>query len=86
VAEGAFQLPNECQIVSHTVTDKDAVNGCFRLLDEHRIMVEPARVASLAAGDSGCDFLYNKKNILVIVCGGLGVTLNQLDCGNMLRN
>jgi len=79
VAERAFQLPSECQIVNHAVTDKDAVDGCFRLLDEHRIMVEPACGASLAAVDSGCDFLHDKLNIVVIVCGGVGVTMSQLE-------
>ncbi len=79
VAEGAFRMLDEHQIVNHTVTDKDAVDGCFRLLDEHRIMVEPACGASLAAVDSGCDFLRDKNNVVVIVCGGVGVTTSQLE-------
>jgi len=79
VAKQAFQLIDEHQIVSYTVTDKDAVNSCFRLLDEHRIMVEPACGASLAAVDSDCDFLHNKPNIVVVVCGGVGVTMAQLE-------
>lgn len=79
VAKRAFQLTDEHQIVNHTVTDKDAVDGCFRLLDEHRIMVEPACGASIAAVDNGCDFLHDKLNIVVIVCGGVGVTMNQLE-------
>jgi len=79
VVKRAFQLPSEHQIINHTVTDKEAVNGCYRLLNEHRIMVEPACGASLAAVDNDCAFLHDKQNIVVIVCGGVGVTMNLLE-------
>ena len=79
VVKRAFELLSEHQIISHTVTDKEAVNGCYRLLDEHRIMVEPACGASLAALDNDCGFLHDKQNIVVIVCGGVGVTMNLLE-------
>ena len=79
IAKRAFQIPDEHHIVSQTVTDKDAIDGCFCLLDEHRMMVEPACGASLAAVDNSCDFLHDKHNIVVIVCGGVGVTMSQLE-------
>ena len=79
VASQAFQLHNEHEIVNHRVSDKEAVDGCFQLLDEHRVMVEPACGASIAAVDSGCEFLRDKQNIVVIVCGGVGVTMDQLN-------
>lgn len=79
VAKRAFQLSNEHQIINYIVSDKEAVNGCYRLLEEHRIMVEPACGASLAAVDNGCDFLNDKQNIVVIVCGGVGVMVRQLE-------
>ena len=51
---------------------------CFKFLDDHRTLVEPACGATLAT-------LYNKKmdfspsdNILVIVCGGASISLEQL--------
>jgi len=79
VADRAFELLNEHRIINHIVTDKDAINGCYRFLEDHRIMVEPACGASLSAIYNGCDFLVGKKNVIVIVCGGVGVTLNQLE-------
>ena len=79
VAKRAFQLASEHQIVNYTVTDKEAVNGCYRLLDEHRILVEPACGACIAAVDNGCVFLNDKQNIVVIVCGGVGVTMSLLE-------
>ena len=79
VAKHAFNLRNEHPIVNHTVSDKDAIDGCFSLLDEHRVMVEPACGASIAAVDKGCDFLHDKQNIVVIACGGVGVSISQLE-------
>ena len=67
----------------HVVTDKEAVQSCFQFLEDHRIMVEPACGASLAPVYNGCDFLQDKKNILVIVCGGVGITFKQLQEWNV---
>jgi L-serine/L-threonine ammonia-lyase len=61
------------------VTDAEAIHGCYRFLDDHRTLVEPACGASLAAVYHGCDFLKDKENILVIVCGGVGVTIRQME-------
>jgi L-serine/L-threonine ammonia-lyase len=79
VAKRAFEILHEHQIISHVVTDADAINGCYRFLDDHRTMVEPACGASLSAVYDGCDFLADKQNIVVIVCGGVGVTMRQLE-------
>lgn len=79
VAKRAFELLDEHPIVSCVVTDEEAVNGCYRFLEDHRIMVEPACGAGLSTVYEGRDFLKDKKSIVVIVCGGVGVTLNQLE-------
>lgn len=78
VAKRAFDLLKEHPITSYVVTDKDAINGCYRFLEDHRIMVEPACGASLSTIYNGCEFLHDKKNIVVIVCGGIGVSLTQM--------
>lgn len=82
VAERAFELLSEHPIVSHLVTDHDAINGCLNFLEDHRVMVEPACGASLSAVYNECDFLKDKKNIVVIVCGGVGVTMDLLEKWN----
>ena len=53
-------------------------DACLRYLDDHRILVEPSCGASLAALYRPHPFLQNKRCILVIVCGGAGVTIEQL--------
>ena len=79
IAKRAFELLNEHQIISHVVTDVEAVNGCYNFLEDHRILVEPACGASLSAVYNACDFLKDRKTIAVIVCGGVGVTMSQLE-------
>lgn len=78
VCENAFKVSQAEQVISLTVSDKEALLACFNFLDDHRTLVEPACGATLST-------LYNKKlsfsptdNILVIVCGGATVTLEQL--------
>jgi len=79
VARRAFDLLAEHPVVSHVVTDQDAVGACVRFLDDHRVLVEPACGASLATVYGRCNFLDGKRNIVVIVCGGVGITLRQLE-------
>lgn len=78
VANKAFELVQSGRVHTHVVSDKAAVDACGRFLDDHRILVEPACGAALAAVYAGCDFLQNKQTIAVIVCGGAGITQAQL--------
>ncbi len=78
VCKKAFDLSQNEQIISLTVTDEEALSACFKFLDDHRTLVEPACGATLS-------ILYNKKisfspneNILVIVCGGASISLEHL--------
>lgn len=78
VARQAYDNCFSHTVISHVVSDLDAVEACLHFLENHRIMVEPACGASLSALLKPVDFLSDKKNILVIVCGGAGVTYEQL--------
>lgn len=78
VCDRAFRLAAEREIISLTVSDKQAIDACLRFLDDHRTLVEPACGAALAA-------LYQQKidasrldNLLVIVCGGSTTTIETL--------
>jgi len=78
VAAHSFELLQTHEIECHRVTDYQAVEACYHFLRDHRIMVEPACGAALATVYEQADFFANKKNVLVIVCGGVGVTLERL--------
>ena len=84
VARRVYELLGQHTIESCVVSDKDAVSACYRFLNDHRLLVEPACGASLATVYDGCDFLKNKRNIVVVVCGGVGVTLPQLEEWSLL--
>ncbi len=79
VASAAYEWCYRHEVVSHVVSDREAVAACLRFSQDHRLLVEPACGASLAALYEEADFLSGKQNILAIVCGGVGVTISQLE-------
>jgi L-serine/L-threonine ammonia-lyase len=66
------------EIVHWVATDRQAVDGCLRFLDDHRVLVEPACGAALAAIYERCGFLRGRGPVAVEVCGGAGVSLELL--------
>ncbi|XP_072164339.1 L-serine dehydratase/L-threonine deaminase-like [Diadema setosum] len=86
VSQHCLELNSQHSIISHVVTDKAAVEACMQLLDDHRILVEPACGATLACVYS--DVLgklkaegklpQNLGPVVVIVCGGGSITLDRL--------
>lgn len=78
VCERAWNWRDEHEIHSLTVTDEQAVEACRRFLDDHRLLVEPACGATLAAGYFRLPELQACKRVLYVVCGGAGMSLAQL--------
>jgi L-serine/L-threonine ammonia-lyase len=52
------------------VSDQAAIQAALRFLEEHRVLVEPACGAALAALDAEHPDVRRAENILVVVCGG----------------
>jgi len=84
VAKAAFEWCYKHKVVSHVVSDRKAVDACLRFSRDHRLLVEPACGASLASVYDPIDVLMGKRDILVIVCGGAGVTISQLEAWDEL--
>lgn len=78
VARAAFERSLGGRVISRVVTDRAAVRACLDFSTDHRLLVEPACGASLAAVYDPPAVLADKENILVIVCGGAGVTMDYL--------
>ncbi|KXJ27560.1 serine dehydratase-like [Exaiptasia diaphana] len=86
VARRAFQWTKEHNIISDLCTDVDALNACLRFADDHRMLVEPGCGATLASVYNNMYDKWSKegklnsdiKSILVVVCGGNMVSLEQL--------
>lgn len=87
VASEAFKISQTSKrpLSAHTVSDAATVDAIFQFLNDHRILVEPACAAALAA-------LYNEttrqkilasidrsKPLVVFVCGGSIINTELLD-------
>ncbi len=78
VAPEALAWAGRREIVPWVVSDRSAVTACLRFADDHRVLVEPACGASLAAAYERASPLGGRGPVLIIVCGGAGVTRDLL--------
>ncbi len=78
VADEAFAWTARHAIHPWLVSDRSAVRACLRFADDHRLLVEPACGAALAAVYDAAAPLASAHRVLVVVCGGAGVTLERL--------
>lgn len=79
VAKKLFEWTKIHEVVPITVSDADAVNAVRNFLDDHRVLVEPSCGAALAAVYNKAPELADKKSILAIVCGGIGINWELLN-------
>jgi L-serine/L-threonine ammonia-lyase len=78
VSAKALELASDHRIESVVVSDAHAVEACIEFLEEHRVVVEPACGASIAALSAIAPILQSADTIVVIVCGGVGASVDQL--------
>ncbi len=78
VCEQAFTYTQHHPVTSLVVTDKAAVNACQRFITDHRVVTEPACGAALAVLYDRAPEMASYESALVIVCGGAGVSAQQL--------
>jgi L-serine/L-threonine ammonia-lyase len=74
VCERALRWTREHPVTSWLCSDRQAVDACLRFADDHRIVVEPACGAALAAAYGRAPALHAAASLLVIGCGGAGAT------------
>lgn len=78
VCNKAVQLSKEHLIHSVLVSDQSAINACQRFLADHRMLVEPACGASLSLAYESLADLSEFETVLMVVCGGVTTTVEQL--------
>ncbi len=78
VCEQAFAWSQRHPLRSVVVSDRAAVSACRAFIADHRIVTEPACGASLAAIYDRAAEVERYDSALVIVCGGAGVSVEQL--------
>lgn len=79
VAERAFILAYEHELYSEVVNDQRAVSAALHFADDHRVVVEPACGVTLSLVYDRAPILERFSSVLVIVCGGAGVTYSLLE-------
>lgn len=75
VAAQTLALARSHPTLAVQVSDAETVDACLRFADAHRVLVEPACGAALAAVDRHARPF---RRVLVEVCGGAGVSLDLL--------
>ena len=79
VSEQAFAWTKRHPVVATTVTDAEAVQACLDVAKEHRVIVEPACGAAVAATlQRAVPVLRDARNVLVNLCGGACATYEDL--------
>ncbi|MNJ40314.1 Phenylserine dehydratase [compost metagenome] len=78
VCQRAFQWTQERPVHSHVISDREALDACERFLADQRILVEPACGAALALAYAPTAALKQYQKVLVIVCGGVTATIDQI--------
>jgi L-serine/L-threonine ammonia-lyase len=78
VCEQAFAWTSKHPVRSAVVSDQAAVAACLRFLADHRIVVEPACGAALAVVYDRAAELAAFDSVLVVVCGGAGISVARL--------
>ena len=78
VCARAFDWTKQHHISSVVVSDKAAVSACEKFIADQRIVVEPACGASLAVVYERMPSIEAFQSVLVIVCGGVTTTIEQL--------
>jgi len=79
VTRKALEWSRRHEIQSVVVTDRAAANACLKFADDLRMLVEPSCGASLSIVYDNWDVIQTARTVLVIVCGGIGVTLEELN-------
>lgn len=79
VCKRAFEWTKQHEVITATVSDEEAVGACLDFADEHRMIVEPACGATLAAvAQRRVGRLEGAREVLAIVCGGVGTRIGDL--------
>ena len=78
VSERAFKWSKQHRIYNVVVSDKMAISACEKFIVDQRIVVEPACGAALATVYEQVAEIKAFKSILVIVCGGVTASVEQL--------
>lgn len=79
VAKWPLEQANRFRLTSIVLSDEAAVQGVFDFARDMRMLVEPACGVSLSAVYSAHPSLQNAHDVVIVVCGGVGVNMDLMD-------
>ncbi len=79
IAKKAFQQAKKYKVKPFLVEDEDTVRAMFSFLNEYNVLVEPACGAALAFPLLYSENLTKEDTTLVIACGGVNTSFEQLE-------
>lgn len=79
VAKQAFEYGINNNVVSYAVSDRQALDACRLFLNETGNLVEPACGVALSAVYHNLEVIQDADSVLVLVCGGSGLSLEQFN-------
>lgn len=77
VTAKALEYASEFDVAPYVTNDRTAFRACRTFFDEYHTLVEPACGAALSYVQSAHRSLNAKERILVIVCGGANMGMDQ---------
>ena len=78
VASKALEWTKNHPITCVQVSDAQTIQACIALLNEQRVLVEPACSASYCVLSSRHPLVDQAQNIVIVICGGSGITIDML--------
>lgn len=78
VAAKALEWTQKHPITCVQVSDEQTIDSCKELLEDQRVLVEPACSASYSAIFTGHPLIESAQNIVVVLCGGSSVTIDMI--------
>jgi L-serine/L-threonine ammonia-lyase len=77
VAAQAYEYAQQARVQSHLVTDAQTLDAIELFVADMGVLVEPACGAALSAVYHGSAAIEEDASVLVLVCGGAGMSLAQ---------
>lgn len=78
VCDEAFRITQTHRVTPVVISDDEAIRPCRQFMDDHRMLIEPACGAALSVVYNNHPVLKEFSSVLVIVCGGVSFTVDDL--------
>lgn len=78
VCQHSYDLTAKLNIKNLVLSDAEAFQGSADLLNNHRLLTEPACGVSVAALNKVKELFPEAQRVVVIVCGGVGISADKL--------